>query len=80
MRSTTLKHRTLAAALAVIAIATSQLLSTGAALAVGSANGGVWKTTDGGAQTAGRTLTAQAEGPSPLLVPAVQAVRCASSC
>ena len=73
-----MNHRTLAAALAALAIAAGQLLSTGSALAVGSANGGVWKTTDGVGPAAGQTFTAPEDDPSPLLVPAVQKVRCAS--
>jgi hypothetical protein len=44
---------------------------------VGSANGGVWKSTDGGPSNI--AFDGQSEEPHELLVPAVQKVRCASS-
>lgn len=73
-----MKHRTIVSAAAALAIMAGQLLSAGAALAVGSANGGVWKTTDYVSPPAGQSITAPEDDPSPLLVPAVQKVRCAS--
>ncbi len=73
-----MKHRTIIAAAAALAIMASQLLSAGAALAVGSANGGVWKTTDYVSPPSSQTLTAPEGDPTPLLVSAVQKVRCAS--
>lgn len=65
------------ATVAAAAIAASQLPLAGSAHAVGRANGGIWKTTDGVRPVPEETLTGPSEQPS-LLLPAVQKIRCAS--